>query len=41
GESGGGAYKQPDVQTGDNNILTRPVETGRKPADEKAPDEDS
>jgi hypothetical protein len=41
GESGGGAYKQENVTTGDNRVIERPVLTGRKPADEKAPDEGS
>ena len=33
GESGGGGYKDVDVQDGDNRTRDRPVKTGRKPDD--------
>jgi hypothetical protein len=35
------ANKQSNVRTADKDIRKRPVETSRKPAGEKAPDEDS
>ena len=31
GESGGGAYKETNVETGDNRERDHPVETGKEP----------